>query len=710
MKNHQLLLFFSVLLIIPFSHSQIQRGTDIDGTSPLSVSMPDNNTLATGGHDTTKVFRWNGASWIQKGLNIVGETLSDFSGYSVSMPDSNTIAIGAPLNNDNGTYAGQVRIYSWNGSNWIQKGNDLNGLSGSNFGNSVSMPDQNTIAIGAEMGLNSSTGFVKIFKWNGNSWIQQGFDITGDIGSSFGTCVSMANENTLAIGAPYDILSGNPINGYVKIYNWNGSGWIQKGSSIIGENLGDNFGYSISMSNENTLAIGGILNDGNGSNSGHVRVFFWNGNSWVQKGNDIDGESTNDYSGFSVSMPDENTIAIGAPFNNSVNGNDAGHVRIYSWNGTTWIQIYAEINGEFAFDKSGWSVSMPTISTIAIGARENDGGGTDSGHVRVFDLCTNNTGIDNVSSCGSFTWIDGNTYASNNNTATYTLTNSGGCDSLVTLNLVVQNVPDIQQICIVGIDSISNYNRIVWEKIITANIDSFYIYRESSVANQYELIGTQNYDSLSVWIDSTSNPAVQAYRYKLSVLDTCGFESLFGDLHKTIHLTINQGVGNSWNLIWNHYEGINFGSYNIYRGTDPSNISLLTTIQSNLNSYTDLTPPAGAVYYQIEIVNTNSCDPAKVLGYDASRSNIVTNQNNEMETNFMDYVLIYPNPTSNDLTVEIDKSLIGHKYSLLDYLGRVVINGEFQSQKEIITLSEMSKGVYFLSFINSSLTYKIVRN
>lgn len=37
----------------------------------------------------------------------------------------------------------------------------------------------------------------------------------------------------------------------------------------------------------------------------------------------------------------------------------------------------------------------------------------------------------------SFTWIDGNTYTSTNNIATYTLTNSLGCDSIVTLNLTV---------------------------------------------------------------------------------------------------------------------------------------------------------------------------------------------------------------------------------------------------------------------------------
>ena len=48
-------------------------------------------------------------------------------------------------------------------------------------------------------------------------------------------------------------------------------------------------------------------------------------------------------------------------------------------------------------------------------------------------------GIDSVTACGSYTWIDGNTYTSNNSTAVDTLTGSNGCDSIVTLNLVISN-------------------------------------------------------------------------------------------------------------------------------------------------------------------------------------------------------------------------------------------------------------------------------
>ncbi len=50
-----------------------------------------------------------------------------------------------------------------------------------------------------------------------------------------------------------------------------------------------------------------------------------------------------------------------------------------------------------------------------------------------------NTGIDTQVACESFTWIDGITYTESNNTATFTETNQYECDSVVTLNLTINN-------------------------------------------------------------------------------------------------------------------------------------------------------------------------------------------------------------------------------------------------------------------------------
>ena len=57
--------------------------------------------------------------------------------------------------------------------------------------------------------------------------------------------------------------------------------------------------------------------------------------SWIQLGNDINGEVSFDNSGSSVSLSsDGNILAIGAPTNN-LPGTDSGHVRVYFWNGAT---------------------------------------------------------------------------------------------------------------------------------------------------------------------------------------------------------------------------------------------------------------------------------------------------------------------------------------------------------------------------------------
>ena len=65
-------------------------------------------------------------------------------------------------------------------------------------------------------------------------------------------------------------------------------------------------------------------------------------------------------------------------------------------------------------------------------------------------ILNSNTGVDVQSHCDSYTWIDGNTFTSSNNTATVTLVNDAGCDSVVTLDLAILSSNtgvDIQSHC-----------------------------------------------------------------------------------------------------------------------------------------------------------------------------------------------------------------------------------------------------------------------
>ncbi len=191
---------------------------------------------------------------------------------------------------------------------------------------------------------------------------------------------------------------------------------------------------------------------------------------------------------------------------------------------------------------------------------------------------------------------------------------------------IVALPPD--SICLVTIDEAIGSNVIVFEKHIQGAIDYYNIYSESSVAGVYDSIGFIPADSAGVFVDVNSNPAVKAYSYKISTVDSCGNESLLSDNHTTMHLSINQGSGSSWNLIWNFYEGIPVQTYRIWRADTSLNWTKIDSVPGTNSSYTDLNPPAGGLYYQVEIISPYMCQPYNYkanTNYNTSRSNTANN-------------------------------------------------------------------------------------
>ena len=336
-------------------------------------------------------------SQVQLGSDIDGEASGDFSGSSVSLDsDGDRLAIGAYLNDGGGSDAGHVRVYSWNGSSWSQLGSDIDGATYSDkSGISVSLDsDGDRVAIGAYCSVSrSNKGHVRVFEWSGGSWSQLGSEIVGartddELGNSI--CLD-SDGDRLAIGSKNGYGNFN-WSGYVRVYSWNGSSWSQLGSDIDGNSYQDASGASISLNSDgDRVAIGATLDDDAGTNSGVVCVYEWNGSSWSQLGSNIAGEGAHDYFGSGVSLDSNgDRVAIGA-YGNDGTANFAGHVRIYIWNGGNWIHGGSDIDGEAVDDRSGGefghSVSIASNGErVAIGAFQNDGGGSDAGHVRVYDI------------------------------------------------------------------------------------------------------------------------------------------------------------------------------------------------------------------------------------------------------------------------------------------------------------------------------------
>jgi len=229
-----------------------------------------------------KVLIWNGTSWIQKGSDLYGEAFEDQFGYSVSISsDGNTIAVGAIQDDDDQLRLGYAKVFTWNGTSWILKGNKISGENAyDRFGTSISLSsDGNIVAVNSRNGTNGEeAGNVKVFTWNGSVWEQKGSDLEGDEGDGFGWSISLSSDgNTLAVGAA----NGNELHGYARLYNWSDTEWVQKGNDLVGDAEWDRFGFSVSMSDDgNTVAIGASQNSGNGERSGQLKVFNWNGSDW----------------------------------------------------------------------------------------------------------------------------------------------------------------------------------------------------------------------------------------------------------------------------------------------------------------------------------------------------------------------------------------------------------------------------------------------
>ena len=372
------------------------------GTS-VSLSS-DGHTLAVGainsndnGNDSgkAKVFSFDGTDWVQKGADLLGEDLSDTFGSSVSLSsDGNTLAVGGQGNDGNGSGSGHVRVFDFNGSAWVQRGIDIDGeAAGDRSGISVAISgDGNIIAIGADRNDNaaavSNTGQVRVWEWSGTAWVQMGQDLEGVVANdNAGTAVSLSTDGqTVAVGIRgRDVTASGA--GQVQIFDWSGTAWLQRGDDIDGEALGDFSGAAVSLSGDgNSVAIGAYLNDGSyGLNRGHVRVYVWSGTAWLQRGADIDGDSVGDQFGFSVAMNSDGTIFVAGADRDDDGGSNAGRVKVFCWNGSIWEPKGPFVDGEIGNDNFGNAVAISSDGeTFAAGAYLNDDGAYNGGNVRVF--------------------------------------------------------------------------------------------------------------------------------------------------------------------------------------------------------------------------------------------------------------------------------------------------------------------------------------
>jgi len=199
------------------------------------------------------------------------------------------------------------------------------------------------IAVDSTSLTNSSSEVhhVKVYRYD------HGTDTWDDIGLPFGRSFDVrstsmsADGNIVAVGAsdyedsvelPCSACDPDP--GRVSVYRFEDGTWIRMGDVLRGDNDGDNFGQSVSLSKDGVmLAVGASNSSAGGAGSGLTRVYRYEESEaekkWVQVSDDIVGEYAGEQSGSAVALSGNGTrVAVGAP-NSRAGGNNAGRVSVF---------------------------------------------------------------------------------------------------------------------------------------------------------------------------------------------------------------------------------------------------------------------------------------------------------------------------------------------------------------------------------------------
>ena len=402
-----------LLILLPFiGLSQIQIGQDIDGQAYLdlagkAISLSSNGSIIAVGSPGSagdniggnlagqvRVFENINGMWTQIGQDINGEAPIDRSGENLSLSaDGSILAIGATENDGNGSFSGHARVYENVSGTWTQIGQDIDG-EGSNdmFGRSVALSsDGSILAVGGGAIINNSRGYVKFFENINGVWTQIGDPILGEgfgdnAGSSFtGGSISLSpNGLTIAIGSETNNGNGEDT-GHVRVFENIGGVWTQKGQDVDGNEDYNRLGGRVALSDDSqffaTATTGNTIDS---FSKGFVTVYQYVNNDWEQVGQTLEGEANNNNFGYGLCLSSDGSILIsGAPGFNGRNGK----VYIYKNINNVWVEL-GTISGDNMGEDNGYSIDLSIDSSIlAIGSPSSSSNSSNqNGRARVFNI------------------------------------------------------------------------------------------------------------------------------------------------------------------------------------------------------------------------------------------------------------------------------------------------------------------------------------
>jgi hypothetical protein len=204
----------------------------------------------------------------------------DWFGVTVAMSGTGHLVVGAPDDDDMGTNAGAVYLYTLNSTSntWgdEQKIVASDGAAWHYFGSSVAMSETGHLVVGApendDMGDDSGAVYLYTLNSTSNTWGEQKKIVASDgaAGDQFGYALAMSGTGHLVVGAPLDDDKGDD-SGSVYLFTLNSSSntWGDE-QKIVASDAAAWFGWSVAMSETGHLVVGAWGDDDMGVDSGAV--------------------------------------------------------------------------------------------------------------------------------------------------------------------------------------------------------------------------------------------------------------------------------------------------------------------------------------------------------------------------------------------------------------------------------------------------------
>ena len=327
-----------------FTEMQMNTAGDTIAISYPYFSYTDSLGNLQANVGKVKIYQIVDDKWEQKGENLIGERSNDNFGLSISLCETgDKIAVGIPRSDLDGSVenAGKVKVFEYDNRDlaWTQRGEDINGVAINEYsGRAVALGNSGTVlSIGVIENYDNGkgTGYVKVFRWTGKQWEQLGNDIRGETtADSFGYSLDCNKTgNIIAIGSPGADHNGSA-SGNVKLYQWYNGYWKQY-FSINGDSAGDLFGRHVSLSRTGMeMAVGSGYDDNNKMDVGSVKIFRYNRlrRSYTQIGKTLYGKNENQKFGEYVSLNGYGNVVIIGSYS------DANNISMYKYE-TDWVEI-----------------------------------------------------------------------------------------------------------------------------------------------------------------------------------------------------------------------------------------------------------------------------------------------------------------------------------------------------------------------------------